>query len=69
MPPPAYGRPTKTRRREVFEIGLAYRLDEQDQAYLLRIRLLVVVVLPSDIVVDERDAFWWGGHRLVAAIG
>ena len=53
----------------MIEIGLAYRLDEQDQAYLLRIRLLVVVVLPSDMVVDECDAFWWGGHRLVAAIG
>jgi hypothetical protein len=57
------------RQREVFEIGLDYRLDEQDQAYLLRIRLLVVVVLPSDIVVNELDASWWGGHRLMAAIG
>jgi hypothetical protein len=57
------------RQREVFEIGLDYKLDEQDQAYLLHIRLLVIVVLPSDIVVNELNVSWWGSHRLVAAIG
>jgi hypothetical protein len=57
----------------MFRIGLAYKLGEQDQSYLLRIGLLVVVVSPSGMLVlvvsNKHNAFWWGGYRLVAAIG
>ena len=40
-----------------FENRLFYRHEQLVQAYLLDARLLVVVVVPSSVVIDERVAF------------